>query len=48
MPRRSVLPYLAQLRFAQRRYDDVRRALLELGGEPGSETLSAMQQYWVA
>ena len=48
LPRRSVLPYLAELRFAQRRYDEVRRALLELGGRPGSETLAAMQQYWVA
>lgn len=48
MPRRSVLPYLAELRFAQRRYDDVRQAMLELGGQPGSETLAAMQQYWVA
>lgn len=48
LPRRSVLPYLAELRFAQRRYDEVRRSLLELGGRPGSETLAAMQQYWVA
>jgi hypothetical protein len=48
LPRRSVLPYLAELRFAQRRYDEVRRTLLELGGRPGSETLAAMQQYWVA
>jgi hypothetical protein len=47
LPRRSVLPYLAELRFAQRRYADVRKAMLELGGEPGSETLAAMQQYWV-
>ena len=48
LPRRTVLPYLAELRFAQRRYDEVRKAMLELGGQPGSETLSAMQQYWVA
>ena len=48
MPRRSVLPYLAELQFQQKRYDDVRKSMLELGGRPGSDTLSAMQQYWVA
>jgi len=48
LPRRTVLPYLAELRFAQCRYEDVRKAMLELGGQPGSETLAAMQQYWVA
>lgn len=48
LPRNAALPYLAELRFAQRRYAEVRRAMLELGGRPGSATLAAMQQYWVA
>jgi tetratricopeptide (TPR) repeat protein len=48
MPRRAVLPYLAELQFLQGRYEDVRKSMLELGGRPGSDALSAMQQYWVA
>jgi hypothetical protein len=48
MPRRAVLPYIAELRFAQRRYTEVRSAMLELGNQPGSEALAAVQQYWVA
>jgi hypothetical protein len=46
VPRRAVLPYLAELRFRQRRYADVRTAMYEIGAYTGSETLSAMQQYW--
>ena len=47
-PRVRVLPYLAELRFLQRRYPEVRQAMLELGGRPGSDVLAAMQGYWVA
>ncbi|MCS7101671.1 MAG: hypothetical protein NZL99_08260 [Burkholderiaceae bacterium] len=47
-PRARVLPYLAELRFLQRRYEAVRRAMLDLGGRPGSDVLAAMQGYWVA
>lgn len=46
MPRVAVLPYLAELRFEQGRYEEVRAAMFELGATPGSETLAAMQQYW--
>lgn len=48
MPRRNVLPYLAELRFLQRRYADVRRLMYELGAQPSSEQLSALQQFWAA
>jgi tetratricopeptide (TPR) repeat protein len=54
VPRRAVLPYLAELRFRQRRYADVRSAMFELGGRRGddsqsaSEVLAAMQEYWAA
>lgn len=46
MPRRSVLPYLAELRFAQRRYRDVRTLMRELGTQPGSATLGTLQDFW--
>lgn len=48
LPRRAVVPYLAELRYRQHRYAEVRRLMFELGGQAGSETLSAMQQYWAA
>lgn len=48
MPRRNVLPYLAELRFQQRRYADVRKLMYELGAQPASEQLSALQQFWAA
>lgn len=46
-PKARVLPHLAEVRFRQRRYDEVRRAMLELGARPGSDVLAAMQGYWV-
>lgn len=48
MPRRNVLPYLAELRFQQRRYADVRKLMYELGAQPASERLTALQQFWAA
>ncbi|MCK6428197.1 MAG: hypothetical protein L6Q72_03805 [Burkholderiaceae bacterium] len=48
MPRRNVLPYLAELRFQQRRYADVRKLMYELGAQPASEQLSSLQQFWAA
>lgn len=48
MPRGNVLPYLAELRFQQRRYADVRKLMYELGAQPASEQLSALQQFWAA
>lgn len=48
VPRRSVLPYLAELRFHQRRYADVRKLMYELGAQPASEQLSSLQQFWAA
>lgn len=48
MPRRNVLPYLAELHFHQRRYADVRRLMYEIGAQPASEQLSSLQQFWAA
>ncbi len=48
MPRRNVLPYLAEVRFLERRYADVRKLMYELGAQPASEQLSALQQFWAA
>lgn len=48
MPRRSVIPYLAELRYRQRRYGDVRKLMFELGAQPGSATLTALQEFWAA
>jgi tetratricopeptide (TPR) repeat protein len=48
VPRRTVIPYLAELRFLQRRFADVRRLMFELGGQQGSTTLTALQDYWAA
>lgn len=48
MPRRNVLPYMAELRFQQRRYADVRKLMYELGAQPSSEQLTAMQRFWAA
>ncbi|MCX8115259.1 MAG: hypothetical protein N3D71_09330 [Burkholderiaceae bacterium] len=49
MPRRAVLPYLAELRFQQRRYAEVRKLMYELGSYPASsEQLGALQQFWAA
>ncbi len=54
VPRRTALPYLAQLRFSQRRYAEVRAIMYELGGQRDSGNLSpnhallAAQQYWAA
>jgi hypothetical protein len=43
-----VIPYLAELRFLQRRFADVRWLMFELGGQQGSATLTALQDYWAA
>ncbi len=48
LPRRNVIPYLAELRFHQRRYADVRKLMYELGAQPASGQLSALQQFWAA
>lgn len=46
VPRARVLPYLAELRFAQRRYADVRKLMLELGRGTDAASLSALQEFW--
>jgi tetratricopeptide (TPR) repeat protein len=45
---RNVAPYLAELRFLQRRYADVRRLMYGIGAQPASEQLAALQQFWAA
>lgn len=47
-PRRSVLPYLAELAFGERRYAEVRKLMYELGAQPASQQLAALQQFWAA
>lgn len=46
VPREQVIPYLAELRFRQDRLGEVRRLMVELGTQPATGPLAALQQYW--
>jgi hypothetical protein len=48
MPRAALVPYLAELRFKQRRYGEIAALMYELGNQPMSGSLAAVQQYWAA
>lgn len=44
--RERLLPYLAELRFLQRRFGEVRRLFTELEHHPGLPALAATRRYW--
>lgn len=48
VPSHGMLPYLAELRFKQRRYAEVRAMMRALGVQPATERLYAIQQFWAA
>lgn len=45
--RERMLPYLAELRFLQRRYAEVRALFAELQGRPGVPALLPVRRYWL-
>lgn len=45
--RERMLPYLAEMRFLQKRYDDVRMLFAELAGVPGVPALAQTRRYWM-
>lgn len=45
--RERLLPYLAELRFLQKRYAEVRRLFVELGDQPGIPALRQCRAFWV-
>lgn len=45
--RERILPYLAEMRFLQKRYADVRALFAELGGGPGVPALVQTRRYWL-
>ncbi len=44
--RERLLPYLAELRFLQRRYDEVRELFDELADQPGVPALAQSRRFW--
>jgi hypothetical protein len=48
LPRRVVVPYLAELRFQQGRYTEIPALMYDLPQLQSSGTLAAVQQYWAA
>lgn len=46
--REQVVPYLAELRFRQGRVNEVSGLMYELGRQPATGPLAALQQYWAA
>ncbi|NDP58559.1 MAG: hypothetical protein GZ090_04305 [Oxalobacteraceae bacterium] len=44
--RERLLPYLAELRFLQHRYDEVRALFDELADQPGVPALAQSRRYW--
>ena len=44
--RERLLPYLAELRFLQRRYDEVRALFDELADQPGVPALAQSRRFW--
>ncbi|WP_424192369.1 hypothetical protein ACMYR3_13045 [Ampullimonas aquatilis] len=47
-PRERLLPYLSELRFRQRRFDDVRQLMREQAQYANSPALVPIQNYWAA
>jgi polysaccharide biosynthesis protein PelE len=45
--RERILPYLAEMRFLQRRYADVRVLFTELAGTPGVPALLQLRHFWL-
>ena len=45
--RERLLPYFAELRFLQRRYDEVRELFDELADRPGVPALAQNRRYWL-
>jgi hypothetical protein len=45
-PRERLLPYIAELRFLQRRFADVRGLFAELGDQPGIPALAQSRIFW--
>jgi len=45
--RERMLPYLAELRFLQRRHEEVRALFAELRGRPGVPALLPVRRYWL-
>jgi len=48
LPHRAVIPYLAELRFLQRRYGEIPALMFEIGRQPTSGAMAAVQQFWAA
>ena len=46
--RERLLPYIAEMRFLQRRYDLVRQLFAELSDQPGLPALAQSRRYWLA
>ncbi len=46
LPRRTVVPYLAELRFLEGRYADIPALMYDLPQQQSSGTLALVQQYW--
>lgn len=46
-PRERLLPYIAELRFLQRRFADVRGLFAELGDQPGIPALAQSRIFWL-
>lgn len=46
LPRRTIVPYLAELRFRERRYSEIPALMYDLPQQQSSGTLAAVQQYW--
>lgn len=48
LARRNLVPYLAELRFRQGRTREVSALMYELGTQPATGPLAALQEYWAA
>jgi hypothetical protein len=48
LPGRTVVPYLAELRFLQGRYREIPALMYDLPKQQSSGTLAGVQQYWAA
>jgi hypothetical protein len=46
LPRRTIVPYLAELRFLEGRYAEIPALMYDLPPQQSSGTLAAVQQYW--
>ncbi len=48
LARRAAIPYLAELRFRQGRMKEISGLMYELGTQPATGPLAALQEYWAA